>query len=414
MDEFDLVAAGGSLLFANGQTTERTVIDTKRVAATLGLHIAVIPHWGELVIHFPHDPTARNEIVTVSPTGIDMGKILAANGAIDDLCNGRIDVAGARAALDAVARRPPVSLARFVVAAAVGAAALGVIFGVSRPITLLLIALSAGVGACIRRWLAGICRNAFVQPLAAALLAGLVGAVAQRLQLSSALLFVAVCPSMILVPGGHILNGAIDLVRARIALGAARLLFAGMVILVICMGLLFGLALGDTNLPAYGASPPAPFGHDVLAAGIAVAAFGSFFAMPWRMLPIPIAIGMLAHALRWVAIAVAGTSVQVGALVACLFVGTIATPLTERLRLPFAAFAFASVVSMIPGVYLFRMAGGIVAVSSLGVKAPPELLPAAFADGSTALLIIMAMTFGVIVPRMCIEYFYPPWTREHH
>jgi len=343
-----------------------------------------------------------------------MGKILAANDVIDDLCDGRIDAAAARAALDVAARRPPVSLVRFVVAAATGAAALGVIFGVSHPITLLLIALSAGVGACIRRWLAGRSHNAFVQPLAAALLAGLVGAVAERLRLSSALLYVSVCPCMILVPGGHVLNGAIDLVRARIALGASRLLFASMVILVICVGLLCGLALGGADLPVSGASPPAPFGYDVVAAGIAVSAFGSFFAMPWRMLPIPIAIGMLAHALRWVAIAVAGTSVQAGALVACLFVGTIATPVASHLRLPFAAFAFASVVSMIPGVYLFRMAGGIVAVSSLGLKAPPELLPATFADASTALLIIMAMTFGVIVPRMCIEYFYPPrGAREH-
>jgi uncharacterized membrane protein YjjP (DUF1212 family) len=411
MDEFDVVSASGSLLFANGQTTERTVSETQRVAAALGQHVTVIPHWGELVIHFPHDPGARNEIVTVAPTGIDMGKILAANDVIDDLCDGRIDAAAARAALDAAARRPPVSLVRFVVAAAAGAAALGVIFGVSHPITLLLIALSAGAGACIRRWLAGRSHNAFVQPLAAALLGGLVGAAAERLKLSSALLYVSVCPCMILVPGGHVLNGAIDLIRARIALGASRLLFASMVILVICVGLLCGLALGGADLPVSGASPPAPFGYDVVAAGIAVSAFGSFFAMPWRMLPIPIAIGMLAHALRWVAIALAGTSVQVGALVACLFVGTIATPVAGRLRLPFAAFAFASVVSMIPGVYLFRMAGGIVAVSSLGVNAPPELLPATFADASTALLIIMAMTFGVIVPRMCIEYFYSPGAR---
>jgi uncharacterized membrane protein YjjP (DUF1212 family) len=412
MDEFDLVSASGSLLFANGQTTERTVSETQRVAAALGQHVTVIPHWGELVIHFPHDPGARNEIVTVAPTGIDMGKILAANDVIDSLCDGRIDAAAARAALDAAARRPPISLIRFAVAAAAGAAALGVIFGVSHPITLLLIALSAGAGAGIRRWLAGRSHNAFVQPLVAALLAGLVGAAAERLKLSSALLYVSVCPCMILVPGGHVLNGAIDLVRARIALGASRLLFASMVILVICVGLLCGLALGGADLPVSGASPPAPFGYDVVAAGIAVSAFGSFFAMPWRMLPIPIAIGMLAHALRWVAIAIAGTSVQVGALVACLFVGTIATPVAGRLRLPFAAFAFASVVSMIPGVYLFRMAGGIVAVSSLGVKAPPELLPATFADASTALLIIMAMTFGVIVPRMCIEYFYPPEGRK--
>ena len=97
MDEFDVVSASGSLLFANGQTTERTVSETQRVAAALGQHVTVIPHWGELVMHFPHDPSARNEIVTVAPTGIDMGKILAANDVIDDLCDGRIDAAAARA-----------------------------------------------------------------------------------------------------------------------------------------------------------------------------------------------------------------------------------------------------------------------------------------------------------------------------
>jgi hypothetical protein len=56
-----------------------------------------------------------------------------------------------------------------------------------------------------------------------------------------------------------------------------------------------------------------PLGYDVLAAGIAVAAYGTFFAMPWRMLPIPILIGMLAHALRWVSIVVAGVSAEAGA-----------------------------------------------------------------------------------------------------
>jgi uncharacterized membrane protein YjjB (DUF3815 family) len=45
---------------------------------------------------------------------------------------------------------------------------------------------------------------------------------------------------------------------------------------------------------------------------------------------------------------------------AALVVGTIITPIADRLRLPFAGLAFASVVSLIPGVFLFRMAGGMV------------------------------------------------------
>ena len=375
----------------------------ERLAEVLGRRATIIPHWGELIIFFPQETSAHNAIVTVTPTGIDTGKVAATIGAIDDVCEGRIDRDAALTTLEAVARRPPVSLPRFALLAAAGAAALGVIFGATQPLALLLIAISAGAGACLRRWLAGISHNAYLQPLAAAFLAGLIGALAARLPLGSSLQFVAVCPCMVLVPGAHLLNGAIDLIRARVALGASRLLFASTVILAICMGLLAGLALGGASLPPFGSSAPVPFFYDVLAAGVAVAAFGTFFAMPWRMLPIPVAIGMLAHASRWVAITMVGTSIQTGALVACLLAGTIVTPIADRLRLPFAGFAFASVVSLIPGVYLFRMAGGLVAVAALGEHAPPELLLATIADGSTAMLVLMAMTIGLVVPRMCIR-----------
>jgi uncharacterized membrane protein YjjB (DUF3815 family) len=212
---------------------------------------------------------------------------------------------------------------------------------------------------------------------------------------------------MILVPGPHLLNGAIDLARARITLGASRIAYAGVIILMICAGLLMGLSLGGVDLPASVPSSPVPLGYDVIAAGIAVAAYGTFFAMPWRMLSIPAAIGMLAHASRWGMISLAGASVQTGALAACLVVGIIITPIADRLRLPFAALAFASVVSLIPGVYLFRMAGGFVDLVRLGEKAPVDLLLNTIADGTTAMLIILAMAFGLILPKMCIEHFFP-------
>jgi uncharacterized membrane protein YjjB (DUF3815 family) len=129
--------------------------------------------------------------------------------------------------------------------------------------------------------------------------------------------------------------------------------------------------------------------------------------MPWRMLPIPVAIGMFAHASRWATISLGHASVQTGAFVACLVVGIITTPISDRLRLPFAAFAFASVVSLIPGVYLFRMAGGLVDLVALGENASTDALSNTIADGATAMLILLAMAFGLILPKMCIEYFYP-------
>jgi uncharacterized membrane protein YjjB (DUF3815 family) len=237
------------------------------------------------------------------------------------------------------------------------------------------------------------------------LLAGIVGAVAARLELSSVLHLVAVCPCMVLIPGPHLLNGTIDLARARVALGASRIGYASLIILMICMGLLLGLSFGAVSLPVSGPSYPVPLKYDVIAAGVAVAAYSTFFAMPWRMVPIPVVIGMLAHAARWATISVAGASVETGALVACLVVGTIVSPIADRLRLPFAAFAFASVVSLLPGVFLFRMAGGVVSLTARAGSASPELLVHTIADGTTAFLIILVMTFGLIVPRMCIKPF---------
>jgi uncharacterized membrane protein YjjP (DUF1212 family) len=401
----NLISTSAGLLFRNGQSTERMIEASEQLAEAMAYRGSVFPRWGELVVRIQDDAGSRHEIVAALPAGMDMSKVTATMAAIDKVCDGRMDAAAMRSTLAAIDQLPPVSITRFALLAAAGAAALGVIFGTTHVVSLVLIALTAGTGACLRRWLAGMSHNLFLQPLCAALLAGVGGAIAFRLQLSSILLLVAVCPCMVLVPGPHFLNGMIDLARARIALGAARIGYASLITVMICTGLLLGLALVGESLPASGTSHSVPLGYDVIAAGIAVAAYGTFFAMPWRMLPIPVLIGMLAHASRWGAISVAGASAETGALVACLVVGVIVTPIADHMRLPFAGVAFASVVSLIPGVFLFRMAGGMVDLVTRGARAPQELLVQVVTDGTTALLIILAMAFGLIVPRMCIPYF---------
>jgi uncharacterized membrane protein YjjB (DUF3815 family) len=212
---------------------------------------------------------------------------------------------------------------------------------------------------------------------------------------------------MVLVPGPHILNGAIDLARTRIALGIARLAYAGVIVLLICAGGLFGFTAGGADLAMAGPSPPVPLVIDVIAAGCAVASFGTFFSIPWRLLALPIAAGMLAHAARWALIAVAGTNAATGALVACMLVSVLVTPVADRLHLPFAALAFSAVASLMPGFFLFNAATGLVELVSIGPGAPAALLTSVAANGATAFLIIMAMTFGLILPRMLFEQILP-------
>jgi hypothetical protein len=70
--------------------------------------------------------------------------------------------------------------------------------------------------------------------------------------------------------------------------------------------------------------------------------------------------------------------------------------------MPFAAIGFASVVSMLPGVLLFRMASGLVQIAS-GAQTSLELISATIADGMSALISILAMSLGLITPKLVID-----------
>jgi uncharacterized membrane protein YjjP (DUF1212 family) len=398
-------ALAATLLFAHGQTTERTVTAAERLGRALGASVRVLPNWGEIVVEL--DGAPLSQIVPANPLGVDMGRVLAVTTVIDQICYGTLPAEAAHSALEEAGRMPPASTPRFTCFAAIGAASLGVIFGELDATSLLPIAASAAIGALVRRWLAGFSNNPFIQPLCAAFIAGVVAAAASRFQLSHAAAMVAFCPCMVLVPGPHILNGAIDLARTRIALGIARLAYAGVIVLLICAGGLFGFTTVGGHLAIVDSSPPVPLLIDAIAAGCAVAAFGTFFSMPWRLLAFPIAIGMVAHAARWVLISLTGGSAPTGALVACMLVSLIATPLVDRLHLPFAAVAFSAVVSLMPGFFLFNAATGLFELVSIGPSAPAALLTSIVTNGATAFLIIMAMTFGLILPRALIERVRP-------
>ncbi|WP_244548906.1 threonine/serine exporter family protein [Bradyrhizobium canariense] len=112
---------------------------------------------------------------------------------------------------------------------------------------------------------------------------------------------------------------------------------------------------------------------------------------------------MLAHAVRWLLIFKLGANVALGAFGACLLVGVTVAAISDRLRLPFAALAFASVVSLIPGVFLFQAADSLLTLIFDGANASPALVVRTISYGGTAFMILLAMTLGLIFPKMLID-----------
>ena len=155
VERSNLVLAFARLLYVNGQATEQTVAAAEQLGRTLGLRAKVMPRWGELQLQSEDENGRLISQVTADPTGVDMDRVASAARAMGELGAGRLAPDAAAQAIAAISQAPPAPAWLFTLAAAAGAVALAVIFGVEHPVPAALIFVSAAAGAILRRGVGG-------------------------------------------------------------------------------------------------------------------------------------------------------------------------------------------------------------------------------------------------------------------
>lgn len=387
-----------SVIHANGAESDRAERRARQLARALGLNAQAELGWSWSNFSFAseageYDIRGRGAV----PDRLALNRVLAVDLIINDLDSGTLDLTDAWERLRSAASLPPPRISVFAAACVAGGCGLAVVFGVHNVTALGLIAVCCALGAVVRRGLGRRGANAYVQAAAAAMLAGLCGSASSRLGVGPTLGLAALCPCLILVPGPHLLKGSLDIATLRIPLGASRLLFASALMTAVTAGLLFGVWLGGAQLAADPGGGSVSIWIDVPTAGLLAVAYGVFYAVPPRVLFWPFLVGAAAHALRWTVVDHWTAEPWVGAGVACLFVGLVLVPVSERWQLPFAALGFASVVSLVPGVLIFRALAGFAMLPSTSGVASQRLLVATADNASSAGLVLLAMSVGFLL-----------------
>jgi uncharacterized membrane protein YjjB (DUF3815 family) len=134
-------------------------------------------------------------------------------------------------------------------------------------------------------------------------------------------------------------------------------------------------------------------------AGLAVLGFAMVFAVPRRTLPGIALLAVAAHLLRTFALE-QGAALPAASFAAALFVGLTAAIVAPRTGQATPIFAFAPVIPLIPGTYMFEALSGLLDLTTGVVEDPSALVDTAVIDGAIATLTIIALAVATIGPTL--------------
>ncbi len=136
-------------------------------------------------------------------------------------------------------------------------------------------------------------------------------------------------------------------------------------------------------------------------AGLAVLGFAMVFSVPRRTLPGIVALAIAAHLVRSLFLDL-GATLPVASFVAAVLVGLTAAIVAPRTNEATPIYAFAPVIPLIPGTYMFNALTGVLELTSSTLPNSSEIVDAVVMNGSIATLTVIALAVGTIGPTLLV------------
>jgi uncharacterized membrane protein YjjP (DUF1212 family) len=312
---------------------------------------------------------------------------------------GQIDTSAALERLNRAEGETP-SHPRLMVAVLLGLAAaslariLGADFG-----AMAIAGLSSAAGLIARKALGSRHFALLVLPFAAAFTGAVLGGIAIRCGWTDAPGLAIIVPSLMLVPGPHLLNGLFDLIDNYVPMAIARLALATGILVACALGIVWGIELTLSEVPpateGWVADPLNLF-SDMFLAALVTIGFAVFYNATWQQTWLAAIGGAAGHGTRFLALG-ADYRVEIATLFGGLVVGTVAACIARSHKTPIAVIAFAGAVTMMPGVQMYRALGGAVQLVRLKSDINLNQMAATLGDALQSSLVVAALGLGLII-----------------
>jgi uncharacterized membrane protein YjjP (DUF1212 family) len=236
-------------------------------------------------------------------------------------------------------------------------------------------------------------------PLAAGFVGAALGGLAIRLGWTHTPELVLIVPSLMIVPGPHLINGLLDLIDNYVPMSIARLGLATSILVVTAVGIFLGVELTLREFPFSEQSAGGDHLNlllDMFLAGIVTVGFAVFYNVAWEHIGLAAVGGMIGHGLRYLGLE-AGWGLVPSTFLGGFAVGIVAAWIARSYKLPFAVVAFAGAVTMMPGLHIYRALSGAMKLARLNEAANQSVVETTLRYGLHATFVVIALAVGLII-----------------